>query len=166
MNRSRYGFTLIELTIVMAIIAILAGIGLSSFTSSQEKGRDAKRRGDLAGISKALDLYYNDYNSYPTGVGGKIVKCGEDGTVSCDWGGGPMQDDRDTVYIQRLPEDPKKNQYVYYYWSDGTSYKLYAYLESLETGITPNETTDCSPDEAVILTCNYGISSANILPWD
>lgn len=50
------GFTLIELLVVIAILAILATIGMAVFSNVQSKGRDAKRRADVAEITKALDV--------------------------------------------------------------------------------------------------------------
>lgn len=62
----RNGFTLVELLVVVAIIGVLATIGLTSFTSAQQRARDARRRGDIQAISKALEEYYlNSSGTYP-----------------------------------------------------------------------------------------------------
>lgn len=50
------GFTLIELLVVISIIAILSVIGITIFTGVQKNARDAKRRGDVDAISKALEV--------------------------------------------------------------------------------------------------------------
>lgn len=52
------GFTLVELLIVVSIIAILAVIGTVIFGNVQRGARDAKRRGDLDAIAKALEVNY------------------------------------------------------------------------------------------------------------
>lgn len=49
------GFTLVELLVVVAIIAILSVIGLTVFSSAQSNARDARRRADIDAISKALE---------------------------------------------------------------------------------------------------------------
>lgn len=60
------GFTLIEILVVIAIIAILITIGLTSYTTAQRQARDAKRRGDLKTIQNALEQYYADHSgNYP-----------------------------------------------------------------------------------------------------
>lgn len=49
------GFTLVELLVVVAIIAILSVIGLTIFTSAQSNARDARRKSDVDAIAKALE---------------------------------------------------------------------------------------------------------------
>lgn len=64
-NRSK-GFTLIELLVVIAIIGILSTLAIIALGSARQKSRDAKRLADVNQVIKALELYYNDANSYPT----------------------------------------------------------------------------------------------------
>lgn len=59
------GFTLIELLVVIAIIGILSTLAIIALSSARQKARDAKRVTDIAQISKALELYYSDNNTYP-----------------------------------------------------------------------------------------------------
>lgn len=49
------GFTLVELLVVVAIIAILSVIGLTIFTSAQFNARDARRKSDVDAIANALE---------------------------------------------------------------------------------------------------------------
>ena len=48
--RKTSGFTLIELMVVMAIIAILATAGLSAYTGYIKKARDTKRLEDIRAL--------------------------------------------------------------------------------------------------------------------
>ena len=62
-----YGFTIVELLIVIVVIAILAGLSYVGYTNIQAKARDSTRLGDIAQITKALELYYIDNGEYPVG---------------------------------------------------------------------------------------------------
>ena len=54
------GFTLIELLVVITIIAVLATIGLASFRGISSRANDARRRGDIQAIAKALEVHFGD----------------------------------------------------------------------------------------------------------
>jgi general secretion pathway protein G len=63
------GFTLIELSIVMAIIVILAGISLGLYTNSIRSANEAVLKQNLFVMREALDQYYADKNKYPPNLG-------------------------------------------------------------------------------------------------
>jgi len=65
--RKQNSFTLIELLVVIAIIGILAAIALPSLANVRAKARDARRLADLDQLAKAMELYFSDYNHYPSG---------------------------------------------------------------------------------------------------
>jgi prepilin-type N-terminal cleavage/methylation domain-containing protein len=58
------GFTLIELIVVIAIIAVMSGIILFSITQYISRGKDANVSGNLAILVTAGEAYYNIDNSY------------------------------------------------------------------------------------------------------
>lgn len=64
-KRSQGGFTLIEVLIVVAIIAIMVLIALWAWQSQLAKGKDARRKADLNRLEKVFEDYYNDNNCYP-----------------------------------------------------------------------------------------------------
>src|SRR3989344_4909933 len=62
------GFTLVERVIVIAGIAILAGVVLTGVTGFQATARDTRRIGDLKNTQNFLELYYNKCGYYPGGI--------------------------------------------------------------------------------------------------
>jgi type II secretion system protein G len=66
------GFTLIELMIVVAIIAILAGILIPNFVNARSQAQTAACESNLRAIATALELYYADNQIYPTAAGAAV----------------------------------------------------------------------------------------------
>ncbi|MDX2176408.1 MAG: prepilin-type N-terminal cleavage/methylation domain-containing protein [Candidatus Sumerlaeia bacterium] len=61
-------FTLIELLIVVAIIAILAAIAVPNFLEAQVRAKVSRARSDMRSLATALEAYRVDNNTYPLGV--------------------------------------------------------------------------------------------------
>src|SRR3989344_4693644 len=55
-KRSCKGFTLIELMVVVAIIAILSVIGISIYINLQKGVRDGIRRTEINGLAKSIEI--------------------------------------------------------------------------------------------------------------
>lgn len=65
--KKRFGFTLLELLIVIAIIGVLASLAAVSYSSAQKRARDSQRQADLKAIQNALEQYYADHDgNYPS----------------------------------------------------------------------------------------------------
>ena len=56
------GFTLVELMVVVAVIAILAAIAMPQFLSAADRARNAKETADIQIIKNATQLYMIDKN--------------------------------------------------------------------------------------------------------
>src|SRR3954447_23422039 len=56
------GFTLIELLIVLALISILAGIGMAQYKNSVVFAKESVLKQDLFRMRDAIDQYYADKN--------------------------------------------------------------------------------------------------------
>ncbi len=64
----RHAFTLIELLIVVAIIAILAAIAVPNFLEAQTRSKVSRVKSDLRTLTVAVESYRIDHNRYPEGT--------------------------------------------------------------------------------------------------
>ena len=98
---SKKGFTLIELIIVIAIIGVLTALIMPNFMAGRIRARDSAKKADLRSLKQALQMYYNDYQTYPASFNGLyIMGCGTDGTSSCN--SKTFQTDS-VVYMKTIP---------------------------------------------------------------
>jgi len=67
MKYSRRPFTLIELLITMAIIAVLAGILLPTIRSAMRSTKVGKARSEISSLITAMKLYESEYDLMPFG---------------------------------------------------------------------------------------------------
>ncbi len=58
-------FSLIELLVVIAIIGILSSIVMASLSSARLRSRDSRRVADMKQVQIGLELYYDEFGSYP-----------------------------------------------------------------------------------------------------
>lgn len=124
-------FTLVELLVVIGIIGALASLLVPNFMAARERARDAQRKSDLRQLQKALELYKQDQTNsqYPATDSflanpGYCWSSGGTGS-SCPAG---------TVYMSKVPGDPKTSTPTQYYYarngSDPQQYNLCACLEN------------------------------------
>lgn len=128
MKNNNKGFTLIELMVVIAIVAILTAVILSSIYGSRGKARDAKRISDIAQIQLALEQYFDRCQVYPSTLAT---------TANCT-----------TVtlgsFISAIPTAPSPGSYVYSAKGDKLDYVLKATLESHNDAINDGLRSDGS----------------------
>ena len=65
MTGRRRGFTLVELLVVMAIIAMLLTIAAPRYLRSLQRSREAVLRQDLTTLRESIDRFYGDTGKYP-----------------------------------------------------------------------------------------------------
>ncbi len=152
-NLSARGFTLIELLVVISIIGILSSFAVVSLNSARAKARDALRKGDMAQIRTALNIYYDDNEGYPVcGVWndassdfGATVDDAANGGAGCYIGTlNTALASGAKPYLATIPKDPKNQNnktaagggdstYIYRYVSDGTKYAIAYRIEDNTT---------------------------------
>ncbi len=160
-KRYKLGFTLIELLVVMAILGILATISLVTFRTTQMRSRDAQRKSDLKQTANALEIFYNDYERYPSAsIDGKIMAC-PSSTVpatGCSWDNDDIFTDNKTTYLKSMAEDPSGGfNYYYEVFDNNQGYRLFAHLENTQD--SDIDTTISKPCGASI--CNFSVESSN-----
>jgi prepilin-type N-terminal cleavage/methylation domain-containing protein len=167
------GFTLIELLVVISIIGLLASVVLVSLSSARAKSRDAKRRSDAKQISTALELYYNDYNQYPSPTTAGWHGMCTDWNTGCNGGGAGSCAVTGTsgyipnlapTYVSQLPRDPKElgPGGCYIYKSDGKDYMFLVYgtVENCANISSDPMVRSKFPNE-----CNYAVYSSGGSGW-
>ena len=107
MSKTRNGFTLIELMLVIVIISALAAMVVPRLAGRTDEARAGAARADIKGnLSLALRLYEVDNGRYPTteqGLAALMVKSTAP-PVPENWKG---------PYIEQEPLDPWRHPYAY-----------------------------------------------------
>jgi len=105
---------MIELLVTISIVAALASLVLVSFTGTQKRARDSRRKSDLEQYMISLGTYSGTDGLYPV-VSGTV-----DLTSLCP-----------TLGVSACPDDPKAPSQRYLYQSDvtGTRFVVWAPLE-------------------------------------
>jgi general secretion pathway protein G len=103
-NRRR-GFTFLEIMVVVAILAILAGLIIPRMVNRAEDARKTKAVVQMREIMKALELYKLDNGNYPTTEQGllALVEQPTSEPLPKKW----------KKYMDKIPVDPWKNSFVY-----------------------------------------------------
>lgn len=160
MFKSR-GFTLIEILISVAIIGVLATIGIMSYSKAQSIARDSKRKQDLTNLKTALELYKQRNGEYPPGAATGAAAYSSNlpswdtfKNILVPTGAGTIQ------YINTLPQDPSLcsgvscSYYYLYNTPDSTSFRIGAKLENSASGNSANGCAD-SAGSALFTGCNF-----------
>jgi general secretion pathway protein G len=83
----KLGFTLVEMLVVLAILALLLTLAAPKYFSSIDRAKDATLKQDLNTLRESIDKYYADNGRYPTSLKDLVEK----------------------KYIRDLPLDPITN---------------------------------------------------------
>jgi len=144
-SKIKGGFILPEILIVIFLLGFLATAGIAVYRSQLLKSHDARRKGDLDRISKAVSEYEIDFDCYP------------DSIPACSITPHALSD-----YIDKIPCDPQTQSDYIYETQAGSCpgwYRIYATLGNTQDPIISELgcSSGCGPGSAY----NYYASSPN-----
>jgi type II secretion system protein G len=156
MKRRKKGFTLIELMIVIAIIAILAAVLVPNFMRAREASRLTACKSNLKNISTAVETYSNDWDGlYPGGTSGITslteIKSGASSGL------GTLQDD----YIQKTTKCPTAKANYYFAQTQSVKYWIYCAASKQANQSVPKHVKANNKKGGPVLDSQTGISDAN-----
>lgn len=146
------GFTLVEMLVVIAIIAILASIFLVGLGGFRSSAYDTRRISDLQHVQSYLELYYNSNHQYPASTDypaltGVLTAAG--------------------IGVTALPQDPQYSnetgdyRYRYEQCKSGQGYVLAAAISGTASVIKdmPDFTTEAGCMGSLHTTCGTQVGS-------
>jgi general secretion pathway protein G len=102
-TKTRRGFTLVEIMLVVMIIGVLAALVIPKIAGNSERARVTAATADInGGIKSALGQYEIDNGFYPKSLQDLLVQPSN----AKNWHG---------PYLDKLPVDPWQNPYIYYF---------------------------------------------------
>lgn len=177
---------MIELLLVIAIIGIIAVVGIGSYSQATVKSRDTQRKGDLNQIVKGLESFNIEVGRYPADDGNGNILCpayNEStslvsdtncfGALTASIGDSNINVSNKiyttSIFISKVPTDPDDNR-KYYYERTATGFALYASLENPEdrdivvddSGVSTVWDTNCGSGTSSF-SCNYKLSDAGLV---
>ena len=152
------GFTLVEILVVLAIVAVLAGLLFPAFSRARSAARTATCASNLKQIGLAFRLYVEDYKGFHPSPGGSDPNCRwaeqiypyakSTAIFSC-----PSFDYGEYRPGCPAPEPTNDPNYPNYYWHG--SYNLnFLFGSNLRGGI--NSARIRNPSGMILLTEGYG----------
>ncbi|MGI6294836.1 MAG: prepilin-type N-terminal cleavage/methylation domain-containing protein [Armatimonadota bacterium] len=107
-KKSKKGFTLVELLVVIVVLAVLAAIVLPKFMDSSARSKESALKSDLKLVRTAISLFQADIGKYPNSLAdlaeSDVSKVkGKDGAAvsAGDWHG---------PYLESVVTDPISGQ--------------------------------------------------------
>jgi len=179
MKKKLFGFTLVEILVVISIISVLSAVIYASFGDARENSRDKVRKTSLKELALNIELYKSQYGVYPA------QGCG----VTSGWTGPGQQAALDTAcaqyidglvpdFMSELPTDPNQEAganlgFMYRVSPEGDRYKalVQGSVESDVVSGFDNEFARCpspiagSPCASGVPATTYAVYSRGAEDW-
>ena len=105
----RYGFTIIELIVVIVIIGLLTTLGGLAWRSTRDDAILTKQQNDVIILKDAVEKYYRDNGEYPI----PSATCATNSTNYKVCSNGELASMLVPKYIDTLPKDKDGNNFPY-----------------------------------------------------
>ncbi len=141
-KKNKNGFTLVELLVVIAVIALIGVFAAVAVNSARSKQRDATRLANVRQLQSALEDFFNESNIYPEG---ELTPLGDSSVSAClgtDGFASSCSSDS-SVFMRIVPTafdkgldnivtcgDPARNAFCFTQLEDGESYVIHFELEN------------------------------------
>jgi prepilin-type N-terminal cleavage/methylation domain-containing protein len=149
-NKKQRGFTIVELIVVVATIAVLSALIVSNVNQYIVKARDTKRKVDMRTLKMALNLYIGNHGTFPpaSGAGCGTGINGADQTIPL-----ALKNDKLLSTMPKVPSAVADCGDDYYMWTYDVSNKRIGLLTKLERPCTGYP--DCGGFSPITGPCCY-----------
>lgn len=159
--KQQKGFTLVELLIVIAIIALIIVFAAVAVNAARSKQRDATRLSTVRMLQSALEDYFNETNQYPEG---ELIPLGDLSQSSCLAIEGFAADcsASETVFLRVVPgtyEDglegivscgePSRRAFCYTQLEEGDAYVIHFELENTFAPVGLQQGVNCATPQGM-----------------
>lgn len=159
MKKNHRGFTLLEILVVVAIVALIGVFAAVAVNTARSKQRDATRIANVRQMQSALEDYFNESNAYPLG---NLLPLGDAAQSACLSVSGFRADcsAESAVFLRYVPEtfpdglsgivtcgEPARNALCYTQLNEGDAYVIHFELENALPTAGLQEGVNCAtPD--------------------
>ena len=159
--KKQNGFTLVELLVVIAIIALIVVFASVAVNAARSKSRDATRLAHVRLVQSALEDYFNETNSYPSG---ELLPLGDAAQSACLGSAGFAGDcsTSPSTFLRIVPgthEDgldgivtcgtPARRALCYTLLEDGESYVIHFELENTLAPVGLQADVNCATPSGI-----------------
>lgn len=164
--KNKKGFTLVELLVIIAVIALVVVFAALAVNAARSKQRDASRLANVRIVQSALEDYFNENNTYPDG---DLLALGDATHSACLGSDGFASDcsSAESTFLRVVPGthedglegivscgDPSRRAFCYTVLDDGVSYVIHFELENTLSQVGLQGGVNCAtPDGMEAGTC-------------